>query len=165
MIKIQELKEGDIVRVEENTLEREGTVVSISRDENMVCIDNGVQEFWYPMEQVAPIPLTEKELFKLGFERTDTEEGVKYMKGPFRILVHDPGNYTNLDLWYREDRRHFNHGAPWHLSAAAFFNGVFFRQIQHQVHTSRQPIFRFEVIGDFRIHSLEPAVHHDAFSA
>ncbi len=69
MIKIQELKEGDFVRVEENTVEREGTVIDISRDENMVCINNGVQDFWYPMEQIAPIPLTEKELFKLGFEK------------------------------------------------------------------------------------------------
>ncbi len=61
------------------------------------------------MDQIAPIPLTEKELFMLGFEKIDTEDGSKYMKGPFRILVHDPGNYTNLDIWYREDRRHFNH--------------------------------------------------------
>src|SRR5215213_8171946 len=73
MIKIQELKQGDIVRVEEGTTERIGTVVEISRDENMVCVDNGIQEFWYNLEQIAPIPLTEKELFMLGFERADTE--------------------------------------------------------------------------------------------
>ena len=109
MIKIQELKQGDIVRVEEGTMEREGTVIEVSRDENMVCVDNGIQEFWYNLDQIAPIPLTEKELFMLGFERVDTPEGAKYMKGPFRVLVHDPGNYTNLDIWYREDRRHFNH--------------------------------------------------------
>jgi hypothetical protein len=109
MIKIQELKQGDIVRVEEGTMERVGTVVEVSREENMVNVDNGIQEFWYTMEQIAPIPLTEKELFMLGFERADTEDGTKYMKGPFRVLVHDPGNYTNLDIWYREDRRHFNH--------------------------------------------------------
>jgi hypothetical protein len=109
MIKIQELKQGDIVRVEEGTTERMGTVVEVSRDENMACIDNGIQNFWYNLEQIAPIPLTEKELFMLGFERVDTEDGAKYMKGPFRVLVHDPGNYTNLDIWYREDRRHFNH--------------------------------------------------------
>jgi hypothetical protein len=75
----------------------------------MVCVDNGVQEFWYNRSQIAPLPLTEKELLKLGFEKQDTENGTKYLKGPFRILVHDPGNYTNLEIWYREDRRHFNH--------------------------------------------------------
>lgn len=109
MIKVQELKQGDIVRVEEETTEREGTVVEVSREENMVLIDNGVQEFWYNPDQIAAIPLSEKELFRLGFEREDVEEGAKYKKGPFRVLVHDPGNYTHLDIWYREDRRHFNH--------------------------------------------------------
>lgn len=109
MIKLSDLKSGDIVRVVDDGSEREGTVVDVSRDENMVCIDNGIQEFWYAPEQLAPIPLTEKELFKLGFEREDTDQGTKYKKGPFRVLVHDPGNYTNLEVWYREDRRHFSH--------------------------------------------------------
>lgn len=109
MIKIQEMKPGDIVRIVEENTEIEGVVVDVSRDERMVNIDNGVQEFWYNLDQIAPIPLTEKEMLKLGFERVETENGVKYMKGPFRVLVHDPGNYTNLEVWYREDRRHFNH--------------------------------------------------------
>ena len=109
MIKVQDLKQGDLVRLEDDTTEREGTVIEISRDENMALIDNGIQEFWYTPEQIAPIPLTEKELFRLGFEREDVEEGAKYKKGPFRLLVHDPGNYTHIDMWYREDRRHFNH--------------------------------------------------------
>ena len=109
MIKIQELKQGDIVRVVQDMTEREGTVVDVSREENMVYINNGIQEFWYTPEQIAAIPLTEKELFGLGFEKTETQNGTKYMKGPFRVLVHDPGNYTNLDIWYREDRRHFSH--------------------------------------------------------
>ena len=83
MIRLQELKQGDIVRLEEGTLEREGTVVEISREENMALIDNGIQEFWYNPEQIAPIPLTEKELFKLGFEREDVEGGAKYKKRTF----------------------------------------------------------------------------------
>ena len=109
MIRLAELKPGDIVRVIEGGTEREGTVVDVTRNEGMVCVDNGIQEFWYPLEQIAPVPLTENELIKLGFEKLETDEGTKYMKGPFRVLVHDPGNYTNLEVWYREDRRHFNH--------------------------------------------------------
>jgi hypothetical protein len=110
MVKITDLKEGDVVHVLDEGVERVGTVVEISRDENMACINNGVQDFWYGPEFVVPIPLTETHLINtLGFEREDAEDGVKYKKGPFRILVHDPGNYTNLDIWYREDRRHFNH--------------------------------------------------------
>ncbi len=109
MLKIQELKPGDVVRIVDQGTEIEGIVTDVSRDEGMANVDNGVQEFWYNVDQLAPIPLTEKELIKLGFEKVETEEGEKYMKGPFRVLVHDPGNYTNLEVWYREDRRHFSH--------------------------------------------------------
>src|SRR5690349_15154479 len=90
MLKIQELKPGDVIRIVDQNTEIEGIVVDVSRDEGMVNVDNGVQEFWYNLDQIAPIPLTEKELLKLGFERLETEDGVKYMKGPFRVLVHDP---------------------------------------------------------------------------
>ncbi len=111
MIKLAQMKEGDIVKViEEGGIEREGTVVDTSTDNNMVCVNNGVQDFWYPPESLAPVPLTEHHLIQtLGFEKENTPEGDKYKKGPFRVLVHDPGNYTSLDIWYREDKRHFNH--------------------------------------------------------
>ena len=38
-----------------------------------------------------------------------TADGNKYKKGPFRVVVHDPGNYTDLEVWYREDHRRFHH--------------------------------------------------------
>lgn len=110
MVKITELKEGDVVKVIDSGDERIGTVVEISRDENMANINNGVQEFWYNQEDIIPVPLTEEQLINtLGFEKEEAEDGIKYKKGPFRVVVHDPGNYTNLDVWYREDHRHFNH--------------------------------------------------------
>ncbi len=110
MIKITDLKPGDVVHVLEEGIEREGVVSSVSRNENMACINNGIQEFWYSAADIRPLPMTEDRLINtLGFEKEETPEGVKYKKGPFRILVHDPGNYTNMDVWYREDRRHFNH--------------------------------------------------------
>jgi hypothetical protein len=110
MVKISELKEGDIVKVIDSGDERVGAVVDTSRDENMACINNGVQDFWYAPEDIIPVPLTEDQLIHtLGFEREETAEGVKFKKGAFRVVVHDPGNYTSLDVWYREDRRHFNH--------------------------------------------------------
>ncbi|MCU7550043.1 hypothetical protein OCK74_13030 [Chitinophagaceae bacterium LB-8] len=109
MVKITDLKVGDVVRVIDEGIERDGIVEELSREDNMACVFNGVQEFWYTPEEIIPVPLTEKELLMLGFERENTEDGVKYMRGPFRVLVHDPGNYTKLDVWYREDRRHFEH--------------------------------------------------------
>ncbi len=110
MVKITELKEGDIVQILDSGIERVGTVAEISREENMALIDNGIQEFWYPPEEIVPVPITDDQLVNtLGFEKEESSEGTKYKKGPFRLVVHDPGNYTHLDIWYREDRRHFNH--------------------------------------------------------
>jgi hypothetical protein len=110
MVKVADLKAGDIVHVLHDGDERIGSVVDINRMDNLACIDNGVQEFWYPPEEIVPVPLTEAHLMNtLGFDKEENEEGVKYKRGPFRILVHDPGNYTNMDVWYREDHRHFNH--------------------------------------------------------
>ena len=111
MIKLTDLKPGDLVRIQdEGGIEREGVIVDVRRDDNMICVDNGIQEFWYPPEAIAPIPLTEDRLVNLlGFEREDTPDGTKYKKGAFRVLIHDQGNNTHLDIWYREDRRHFEH--------------------------------------------------------
>ena len=110
MVKISELKEGDIVKVMDTEVERVGTVLETDKEENMALIDNGVQEFWYAPEDIIPVPLTDHHMIhSLGFEKEETSEGYKYKKGPFRVLVHDPGNYTHIDVWYREDFRHFPH--------------------------------------------------------
>jgi hypothetical protein len=110
MVKITDLKEGDIVHVLEGGIEKEGVIVDRDNYNHMVLIDNGIQEFWYSQEDIVPVPITEDKLINtLGFEKEETADGVKFKKGPFRILVHDPGNYTNMDIWYREDRRHFSH--------------------------------------------------------
>jgi hypothetical protein len=110
MVKITEYKEGDVVHVIDAGVERVGVVTDITREDKMVCVDNGIQEFWYPVDEIIPVPLTEDQLLNtLGFEKEETLEGNKYKKGPFRVVVHDPGNYTNLEVWYREDHRHFNH--------------------------------------------------------
>ena len=109
MVKITDLKEGDLVQVIFEGAERPGRVVDISREENMACVNNGIQDFWYSPQDIVPIPLTGERLVSLlGFEREETSEGIKYKKGPFRVLIQDPGNNTNIDVWYREDHRHFD---------------------------------------------------------
>ena len=115
MIKISDLKQGDIVKVLHDGEEREGIVTEVDREENQANIDNGIQEFWYGPEQIVPLPMTEERLVNLlGFEKEDTPDGTKFKKGAFRLLVKDPGNYTQLDIWYREDHRHFNHAIYLH---------------------------------------------------
>jgi hypothetical protein len=109
MLKLGELKAGDIVRVNDEGVEREGTVVEISHEEHQALVDNGVQEFWYSPEEMHPIPVDEKQLLKLGFQKQVLDgDSVKYMKGAFRIVTPKEGDFANIEMWYREDRRHFN---------------------------------------------------------
>ncbi len=107
MLKLGELKEGDIVRIEDEGVSREGTVVDISREEKQALINNGVQEFWYDLDQIYPVPLDDEQLTRLGFVKEVDGDSVKYMKGPFRIVIVN-NNFSDIEMWYREDRRHFN---------------------------------------------------------
>ena len=108
MLKLGELKSGDIVLLNDEGLEREGTVVRVSHENRQALVDNGVQEFWYDLADIRPIPLDENQLLKLGFEKEIVNGEVKYKKGSFRLLAHKPGDFSNLEMWWREDRRHFD---------------------------------------------------------
>jgi len=107
MLKLGELKEGDIVRIEDEGVSREGTVVDISREEKQALINNGIQEFWFNLDQIYPVPVDDEQLTRLGFVKEVDGESVKYMKGPFRIVIVN-NNFSDIEMWYREDRRHFN---------------------------------------------------------
>lgn len=108
MVKTGHLQSGDIVMVNEEGLLREGTVIETNREENMILVDNGTQEFWYPPQDVFPIALDEKQLLKFGFEKETINGANKYKKGVFRLVTPKAGDFTNIEMWYREDRRHFN---------------------------------------------------------
>lgn len=109
MLKIGELKAGDFIKVMDEGIEREGAVVEISHEEHQALVDNGVQEIWYSPEEMFSIPLDEEQLLKLGFQKQDLNgEGIKYSKGAFRIVTLKAGDFSNIEMWYREDRRHFN---------------------------------------------------------
>lgn len=109
MIKFNELKVGDLVMVEYDGNKLEGEVTDLNGDEKQVCVETDVQDFWYETSHLYPITLDESQLFKLGFQKHDNEDGsVKYSKGAFRVLIHHPGSFSDFEIWYREDRRHIN---------------------------------------------------------
>lgn len=108
MLKISELKTGDIINVTDEGVNREGTVVEVSHEENQALVDNGVQEFWYSPEEMNPIPLDDEQLTRLGFTKEDVDGGVKYKKDSFRLMTPIKGDFGHIDMWWREDRRHFN---------------------------------------------------------
>lgn len=107
MIKLGQLQAGDIVMVNDEGLMREGTVIETNREENMALVHNGVQEFWYPPQDLYPVALDESQLLKFGFEKEQLDGAVKYKKGVFRLVTPVAGDFSRLDMWYREDNRHF----------------------------------------------------------
>jgi hypothetical protein len=107
MIKVQELKIGDYVIAHFEEAHWRGEVTAINREDRQVRVKTEVQEFWYPSEKLTPIMLDHQELVNLGFNVVHMDDGaVKYMKGPFRVLLQNADDFTAFDIWYREDRRH-----------------------------------------------------------
>ena len=118
MLKIGSLKAGDIINVDDEGIIREGTIVRVSHEENQALVDNGVQEFWYSPEEMHAIPLDESQLTKLGFTKEDADGAVKYKKDSFRLVTPKKGDFSDIEMWWREDRRHF----PFALGVHEFQN-------------------------------------------
>jgi hypothetical protein len=110
MIKLSDLKFGDIVLAEYEGQRWEGIVKEINREDKEVCVENDVQEFWFNPDHLYPIPLDEEQLLKLGFTKSENEDGsVKYMRESFRVLLPKKGDFSNLEIWWREDHRYLNY--------------------------------------------------------
>jgi len=110
MIKMQELKIGDYVLADYEGENWEGLVKDFNFDEKEVCLKTDVQDFWFKPESLSPIPLNDNQLQKLNFVKQENEDGsAKYGKGPFRLFLQDKNDFSNIEIWYREDRRHLTH--------------------------------------------------------
>jgi uncharacterized protein YdgA (DUF945 family) len=110
MIKISELKQGDLVMVDFDGTHMEGEVMDVNNAQKLAQVrTNGQNDFWYGGEALLPMALNDASLQKLSFQRQDGEDGsVKYMKGAFRVQLDRKDDFSNLNFWYREDRRHVN---------------------------------------------------------
>lgn len=106
MIKFNELKEGDIVMAEYEGQQWEGIVTELNKEDKEVCVQTAVQQFWFTPEHLYPIPLSEDQLARLGFQKQVNADGsAKYMKDSFRLVVPNTGDFHPLEIWWREDRR------------------------------------------------------------
>ena len=108
MLKIGDLKPGDIIVVDDEGVKREGTVVKTNFEEGQALVNNGVQEFWYSPDEMYAVPLDENQLSRLGFTKEEVDGAVKYKKDSFRLVTPRKGDFSNIEMWWREDRRHFN---------------------------------------------------------
>src|SRR5258708_1813632 len=107
MIKFHELKVRDIVLAEYEGQRSEGEVIGLDGEDKEVRVQTSVQDFWFTPDKLYPIPLDEEQLAKFQFERQELPGGsVKFLKGPFRILLSRKGDFSHFEMWYREDRRH-----------------------------------------------------------
>ena len=109
MIRLNEIQQGDLVIAEYDGDTWEGVVKEINNEDKEVCVETSVQEFWFKPEHLFPIPLSDEQLNKLGFERVENGQAVKYMTESFRILVPSKDDFSRLEMWWREDRRELNH--------------------------------------------------------
>lgn len=110
MIKFHEIKVGDYLIADNDGDQRRGEVTNLNGDEKQVCVDTGDQEFWYETSQLSPIPLSEEQLLNLKFNKELHEDGtIKYLKGAFRILVPNQNDFSKMEIWYRDERRHITH--------------------------------------------------------
>jgi hypothetical protein len=101
MVKINQLKSGDLVMINDEGIVREGTVVDISHEDNQALINNGVQEFWFSPEEMTAIALDEQQLYKLGFTGEELEGGMKYKKDSFRLVTPKKGDFNHVEMWWR----------------------------------------------------------------
>ena len=109
MIRMQELKRGDFVLADYEGQKWEGVVKDLNWEDKEVCLQTDVQEFWFKPDVLHAIPLNEEQLLKLNFQKQEFDDNsVKYVKGAFRIFLPVKGDFSKLDIWYREDRRHLN---------------------------------------------------------
>ena len=77
MLKIGDLKPGDIIVVDDEGVKREGTVVKTNFEEGQALVNNGVQEFWYSPDEMYAVPLDENQLSRLGFTKEEVDGAVK----------------------------------------------------------------------------------------
>lgn len=107
MIKFKDIKIGDYLMADNDGDMLQGEVTDLNHDEKQVCVDTGTQEFWFETGQLIPIPLDEEQLLKLKFSKEESENGtVKFLKGAFRILLPHNGDFSKMEIWYRDERRH-----------------------------------------------------------
>ncbi len=107
MIKFQDIKVGDYLMADNDGDILQGEVTNLNGDEKQVCVNTGTQEFWFETNQLRAIPLDEEQLKNLKFTTQQNEDGtVKYLKGAFRIQLPAKANFSTLEIWYRDEKRH-----------------------------------------------------------
>lgn len=108
MIPFKDLKPGNWVLVNDDGQQEQGEVSGLNPDEGQigVTVTGGNNAYFFPKD-VFPLPLSDDLLINdLRFTKEILPEGyVKYLHGPFRLVIETPGDFSHSKIWYREDKR------------------------------------------------------------
>lgn len=122
MIKFSELKKGDHVIADNDGDKKRGEIEDLNHNEKQVCVNTGAQGFWYETDQLSAIELNENELMHFKFHKQVNDDGtIKYLKGAFRILISKEGDFSRMEIWYRDEQRHITEPIPVHVLQNHFF--------------------------------------------
>lgn len=106
MIRFNELRKGDYVMVAAAGENWQGQVTDFNNDEKEIAVNNGVQEFFFKSEDLQPLPVDESVLLAMQFEKQSNPDGsVKYAKGAFRIQTPAQDDFSQYQIWYKDEKR------------------------------------------------------------
>ena len=109
MIKLSEVKTGDIVNARFEDVVNTGEVLQVDREEKKVLVAHGDQEFWYDIGDLSAVPFTMDSLSMMGFLKTDDSaikgSGIAFVKGPFIARFPDISDPKHMILTYRDEHR------------------------------------------------------------
>jgi hypothetical protein len=123
MMQFHEIKVGDFLIADNDGDKKQGEVTNLNGNEKQVCVNTGVQDFWYELNQLSPITLDDEQLEKLKFHKQENEDGtVKYMKGAFRMMLPAKGDFSKFEIWYRDEHRKIMHPIYLHQLQNHFYD-------------------------------------------
>jgi hypothetical protein len=95
---------GDLIQADFGEQCFDGQVTEVNHEDKQVCVHNGDQDDWFDVNDLYPIPVDDNQLQKLGFEKQVNEDkSVKYLRGPFRVMIPAVGQFNEFEIWYQED--------------------------------------------------------------
>lgn len=112
MIKLNELKEGDIIQVDFEGQRTVGDITDISTGDKKVRVAHGEQEFWYDFHDCYAVPIDDGQLQELGFSAVAPPDGrgKAWERGPFTVQFVPEGPDEHALLHYRDETRHVHAG-------------------------------------------------------
>jgi hypothetical protein len=107
MLKLNELKSGDIVLADFEGQKRVGDVMEVSWGDRKARVAHDETEYWYDLNDIYAVPLDQGILAELGFtENQGGGDGTVYQRGPFSVQFVQNGPDRHSLLHYRDETRH-----------------------------------------------------------